>query len=299
MKRSWAIVLLCMGCGGVAPPSGGYTATTHPIVLIPGLLGFQSLLGAIDYFPGIVEALAQDGAQAFTVHVSQAADSIVRGEELIPQLEQIRAVTGASALNLIGHSQGALDARYVAATRPDLVASVTSVNGVNRGSPVADWALSLPIGLGPAAIQAMSDLMQLASGSSDPNDGKAALEFLRPSTVAAFNAKYPAGLPNTPCGQGNAVEAGIHFYSWAGQGWLTNPVDLLDPDWLLLGLNVAEDNDGLVGRCTTHLGEVIRDDYLSNHFDAVNGLAGLVSPLGVDPKEVFRMHANRLKGDGL
>jgi triacylglycerol lipase len=231
--------------------------------------------------------------------VSQAADSIVRSAEIIPQLEEIRVATGANKLNLIGHSQGVLDARYLAATRPDLVASVTSVNGANRGSPVADWALSLPIGLGPAAIQAMGDLLKLASGSSDPNDGKAALAFLSTTNVAAFNAKYPAGLPATPCGAGNAVEGGIHFYSWAGQGWLTNPVDLLDPDWMLLGLNVAEDNDGLVGRCTTHLGVVIRDDYLGNHFDAVNGVAGLVSPLGVDPKAIFRMHANRLKADGL
>jgi triacylglycerol lipase len=48
-----------------------------------------------------------------------------------------------------------------------------------------------------------------------------------------------------------------------------------------------------------HLGEVIRDDYLGNHIDAVNMIDGLVAPSGPDPKALFRMHANRMKSDGL
>jgi triacylglycerol lipase len=313
MKRVLAIaccfpMLMMIECGGVAPSSAtndeaalgsGYTATHHPIVLLHGLLGFQSLLGAVDYYPGIVDALKTDGAQVFTVHASQAADSMVRGAQIIPQLEAIRTATGASKLNLIGHSQGALDARFIAATRPDLVASVTSVHGPNQGSQVAEWALSLPLGLGPAAIQALSDLIKMTSGSSDPNDAKAALEFLRPSSIAAFNTAYPMGVPSTACGEGNAVDGGIYYFSWGGQGWLTNPVDILDPDWMMLGINVAEGNDGLVGRCSTHLGRVIRDDYLANHIDATNLMFGMVSPFGPSPVELFRVHANRMKGLGL
>jgi triacylglycerol lipase len=277
----------------------GYTATRNPIVLIPGLLGFKSLLGIVDYFPGIIDALEEDGAQVFVAHVSQANDSITRAKEILPQLELLRAATGATKFNLIGHSQGAVDARYLAAIRPDLVASVTSVYGPNLGSPVAAWALTLPIGLGTGTIQALSDLFMLTSGSSDPNDAKAALEFLTPASMAKFDAQYPAGMPTTPCGQGNTVDNGIYYYSWGGQGWLTNPVDILDPDWMLLGGNDSESNDGLVGRCSTHLGQVIRDDYLGNHIDAVNMIAGLIAPTAPDPKTLFRLHANRLQGAGL
>jgi triacylglycerol lipase len=59
-----------------------------------------------------------------------------------------------------------------------------------------------------------------------------------------------------------------------------------------------EDNDGLVSRCSSHLGEVIRDDYPMNHFHSVNQLMGLV-PEGVDPVGLYVEHARRLKQAGL
>jgi len=42
-------------------------------------------------------------------------------------------------VNLIGHSQGGLDVRYVAAVRPDLVASVTTIGAPHQGAQVADY----------------------------------------------------------------------------------------------------------------------------------------------------------------
>jgi triacylglycerol lipase len=278
---------------------GTYTATQYPIVLIQGLLGFQKLFGSIDYFNGIPEALEADGAQVFTVHVSQAADSVTRGKQLVPQLEALRTLTGAPKFNLIGHSQGAMDARYLAAVRPDLVASVTSVSGPHQGSPAADAVLAFPLGLGTAGLQGLADFFELLSGSIDPNDAKAALEMLKPSGAAAFAALYPAAMPATPCGQGAPVVAGIPYFSWSGQGSLTNAVDVMDASWVTLGLMAGTENDGLVPRCSSHLGLVIRDDYVANHIDEVNLMFGLVSPFGPDPKQLFRQQANRLKNLGL
>jgi triacylglycerol lipase len=60
-----------------------------------------------------------------------------------------------------------------------------------------------------------------------------------------------------------------------------------------------EQNDGLVGKCSSHWGKVIRDDYPWNHLDEVNqafGLRGLFSP---DPVAMYRAQANRLKSLGL
>ncbi|MCV5343391.1 alpha/beta fold hydrolase, partial [Escherichia coli] len=70
--------------------------------------------------------------------VSATNSSEVRGEQLLAQVETLLAAIGAEKVNLIGHSHGGPTTRYVASVRPDLVASVTSIGGVNKGSKVAD-----------------------------------------------------------------------------------------------------------------------------------------------------------------
>jgi len=57
-------------------------------------------------------------------------------------------------------------------------------------------------------------------------------------------------------------------------------------------------DDGLVGRCASHFGQVIRDDYPMNHLHAVNLFFGLVGP-DVDPVQLYVDHARRLKQAGL
>lgn len=130
----------------VGPPAQaqtGYTATRHPIVLVHGLFGFDSVLG-IDYFYGIPDALRQSGAKVYVAQVSAANSTEVRGEQLLAQVKNILALSGASKVNLIGHSHGGPTIRYVAGVAPQLVASATSVAGVNRGSRVADIVRGVP-----------------------------------------------------------------------------------------------------------------------------------------------------------
>src|ERR1035437_7341544 len=96
------------------------------------------MFGVWDYFNGIPSGLTSNGATVYLAQLSQANSDAVRGEQLLAQIQQILATSGAKKVNLIGHSMGGLDARYVAAVRPDLVASVTTVSTPHLGSPVAD-----------------------------------------------------------------------------------------------------------------------------------------------------------------
>ena len=114
------------------------TATRYPLVLVPGMLGFVRLV-LYPYWYGIIPALRRGGANVIAVQVSPVNSNEVRGEELLLQIQSILRETGADKVNLIGHSQGSLTARYAAAKRPDLVASVTSVAGPNHGSELADY----------------------------------------------------------------------------------------------------------------------------------------------------------------
>src|SRR5262245_14390617 len=92
-----------------------YTHTQYPIVLCHGMAGFDSLFGVVDYFYGIESALESGGATVYVTHVPAFDATEARGEELLAEVEDIVARSGAKKVNLIGHSHGGLDVRYVAA----------------------------------------------------------------------------------------------------------------------------------------------------------------------------------------
>src|SRR5262249_51525807 len=107
------------------------------------------------------------------------------------------------------------------------------------------------------------------------------------------------GVPTTACGNGATSIGGIKLYSWGGTGVLTNALDVSDPALGISSLFYDQANDGLVERCSSRFGSVIRDNYFFNHLDAVNQVLGLGSIFESNPTTVFRTHANRLKNAGL
>jgi triacylglycerol lipase len=279
--------------------------TKYPIVLAHGMSGFDDIAGLVDYWYGIPGDLRDYGAKVYVTTVSQFNSTELRGEQLIDQIETIVAISGKPKVNLIGHSHGGLDVRYVAAVRPDLVASVTSVGSPHKGADLATWLEenvedgSFTQGVIAALAESLGDVLAFLTGHSNPQDAIAALGSLSASGLATFNASYPQGVPTTSCGEGAFVVNGIRYYSWSGTGVLTNALDILDPLMAITSVFYSEANDGLVGRCSSHLGDVIRDNYFHNHIDEINHTLGLVSIFESNPKTVFRNHANRLKNLGL
>jgi triacylglycerol lipase len=296
-------VKLLLGTSGAEQ---GYTATQYPIVLVHGFLGFDNV-GPFEYFYGIPAALRSGGAKVFTPQVSAVNSTEVRGEQLLLEVQKIIAVTGKSKVHLVGHSHGGPTVRYVASVRPDLVASVTSVGGVNKGSIVADIVIGLaPEGsLSNAVLISVADgigaLVSFLSGSSGlPQNAMAAQRSLSTRGAAKFNEAYPEGVPTSECGEGAYEVNGVAYFSWSGASTYTNVLDPLDPLLFSVGLAFGgEKNDGLVASCSTHLGKVIRDDYAMNHADEINQSVGIVNLFEVNPITVYRQHANRLKGMGL
>jgi triacylglycerol lipase len=278
----------------------GYTQTRYPIVLVHGLFGFDNI-GPVEYFYGIPSALRSGGAVVYLTQVSAANSTEVRGEQLLTQVRQILAATGAAKVNLIGHSHGGPTARYVAAVRPDLVASVSSVGGVNKGSKVADILAGLAPNTAGALADGIAGLVNFLSGGHGlPQNGKAALLSLSTSGTLAFNQRYPQGVPTTACGEGAYVVNGVQYFSWSGGSLATNVLDVTDP--FIVGTGLAfgfSKSDGLVASCSSHLGRVIRDDYGMNHLDEVNQTVGITNLFETSPVTVFRQHANRLQAAGL
>jgi len=312
MRRPISLTCAVVALVALAHPAGAFcwwncntAKTQYPIVLAHGMAGFDELFGVYEYWYGIPGALKDKGATVFVTSVSQFNSTEARGEQLIDQVETITAITGKPKVNLIGHSHGGLDVRYVGAVRPDLVASVTSVGSPHKGADLADY-LSANVEGGSFTESVLSyfanslgTVLGLLSGSSNPQDAIAALGSLSSSGAAAFNASHPQGVPTSACGEGAPVVNGIRYYSWSGTGVLTNVFDVSDVALGLTSLFYGEWNDGLVGRCSSHLGDVIRDNYFQNHLDEVNQVLGLVSIFESNPKTLFKNHANRLKNQGL
>ena len=310
MKRSWMcccllVVLMLPQVRVAQAGTWQYTATRYPIVLVPGALGFGSLKSIYDYWFGITHALQDGGANVHLVQLSPLNSTEVRGEQLVAQIEDILAVTGADKVNLIGHSHGGLAARYAAAVLEEKVASVTTVASPHFGAPLADELLAAPRGINwqswlSASLSGIARMLAALSDFNYPNSLPAMLHSVSFEGVAAFNQRYPHGVPDQPCGEGAPSVNGQRYYSWSGIGRLTNILDVSDPFFLSVSrYQRGADSDGLVSACSSHFGTVLRDDYYLNHLDLINQLLGLV-PMGhTNPIAVYRLHANRLREEGL
>jgi len=289
-----ALLLGLLGVTGPAAAQSGFTKTRYPIVLAEGL-------GGIDFFQ-VAEALRAGGATVFLTTVDPGNSSTVRGQELLDQIEDVLAMTGASKVNLIGHSQGGLDARYILGTKPQVLASVTTVGTPHQGTPVADVALGLqlvsPLFVNEITLALANLITEFTSGGQRAGNTEAALVQLSSAGSAAYNRRFPAGLPTRRCGAGPASANGVALYSWGGASVATNAADISDGLLALTSLSfLGADNDGLVGRCSNHFGTVLKDDFRMNHLDEINQLNGLVGR--DDPVAQYRAQANRLLNQGL
>ncbi|SDW35231.1 esterase/lipase family protein [Marinobacter mobilis] len=320
MKKLYLAVLCLIGAAASVPAQAGWLSslfdwneakTRHPIVLVPGIFAFDSIAG-VDYWYRIPAALEAEGATVFVPEINAFESSVMRGESLIAQLDEIRAASGGriTRFNLIGHSQGGMTSRYVMNVRPDLVASVSTAHTPHQGSPLAD----IVTGVAPEGTlqgvtfeilaNAIGDLVNLLSGYDGDDSNIYAMlgEFNQPG-AAAFNTQFPAGLPASACGEGASQVTingqNIRLYSWSGTSTITSVVDPSDALFAITGLAINEANDGVTGRCSSHFGDVIKDNYTMNHIDVNNQVLGLVSLFETSPETLFRNHANRLKQAGL
>ncbi|MBX3188059.1 MAG: alpha/beta fold hydrolase [Labilithrix sp.] len=195
-----------------APPSAGASpapaapaklGAPYPVVLLHGMGGFGKLeLGPIGvtYFNGVVEDLAKRGEAVYVTLVPPYDSSEVRAKALAKQIDEILARTGKAKVNLVGHSQGGLDARVITSPQGlgygDRVASVTTVATPHRGSKVADAVLGL-LGALPASVidDITSDLLQLVQKTAyelqtDPRLRAQLVELSEKHMSTVFNPKY-------------------------------------------------------------------------------------------------------------
>lgn len=286
-----------------------YAKTKYPIVFVHGFgLGFNRIgtdRVGLDYWYQIPQDLARHGARVFAAELSAVNSNELRGEQLLIQIDEVRAVTGQQKINLIGHSQGGPTIQYIEAVAPQKVASLTAIAGAMQGTPVFVNASKTPL-LEPF-IQAFGSLlgysMNVLNQNQYPVEITAALDAMHPEKIQRFNALYGSSAILKDCNsQGTKITSnGIHHYSWMGNRQVTNAVDVIESTVVTLGGSFLKGspNDGALPLCSGRYGHIIRQDYQHNHFDEVNQFFGIIGTFAQDPVALYRQHANRLKLQGL
>ncbi len=238
-------------------------ALRHPVVLAHGILGFDSIqVGGLqqEYFRGLATRLRRLGMNVYAVRLPPLATVSARAQALA---EAVQALPH-ERVNIIAHSMGALDGRY-AVSRLGIgrrVASLTTVGGPHRGTPIAD--------LGTGLLGEKLGLKKMCAALSLDVE---AFWDLTTRRMEKFNVEVPD-------------VRGVAYASYVGvcNGTL-NP--LLLPSYLYLKTSVGA-NDGLVPAHSQEWGEVlgrIEADHWAQigwgrGFDAAGFYAELVRELG-------------------
>lgn len=280
--------------GGAAVGSG----PPYPFVLAHGFFGFENFAG-LDfetYFFNVKTYLASHGEVVDTPAVDPFNDSDYRGAQLLVAVQAFLAQTGAAKVNIIGHSQGGLDARVVANLRPDLVASVVTISTPHDGSPVGDVAMKLLADPNSQAI--VDELTQLIGGPLYDTVGNAtsltkALYLFSQPGITAFNKAHPdspgifyASIGGRSSLRGNDEDctgdvAQPFITSWYGTLDPLNP--LFDAFAILLAGDQDYVNDGLVRAKDARRGQ-FWGCLPADHVDEIGQILGENPGLGNDWK---------------
>ena len=173
-----------------------YKTTKLPIVLAHGLLGFDELhiggklLPGIRYWRGITEALTANGIKVVTATVPASASIEERAEKLGQDIEQ---KAGGESVNVVAHSMGGLDARYmISRLKPPNVniLSLTTIASPHRGSAFADYVFDQIGSTRLPTIYRTLDRLKLETGAFDQLTRKYMLETFNPSTPDRPDVKY-------------------------------------------------------------------------------------------------------------
>ncbi len=164
--------------------------TKYPILLLHGM-GFHDRLPIHYYWGRIPRVLRKHGASVWFGDQDGNATTMRNARFLQNVIRRILAETGAEKINIIAHSKGGLEARYLVSTlgMGDVIASVTTISTPHNGSVTVDKLL----GKFPTAIRigsAVTDFGRRMLGDRDPHTYWTICQFTT-DYMRRFNLRNP------------------------------------------------------------------------------------------------------------
>ena len=217
------------GCIDAVNPSPDFAPTRYPIVLVNGI----DVSPGFRYSQRIQDVMHEVGGHEVYLAIDTPFETPQRRAVVLwERVQEVLEESGAEKVNLVCHSLGGLDCRYlvspgglhwdVDASHEDIVrtvASITMISTAHRGTPAADAALGyLPDADRTEAIDALATFFGAAfTGEALEEDAhlRESIASLSSSATAAFNAEI--------------VDApGIYYQSFAG---FSRPFGTPDEDY--------------------------------------------------------------------
>lgn len=158
----------------------------YPVLLVHGF-GFRDRK-RLNYWGRIPKLLENKGIKVFYGNQDSSATIETNSRILKERLESILKETGAEKVNIIAHSKGGLEARYLISTlrMQDKIASLTTVGTPHRGSKTIEI---VPSGI-LKIIGFFMDIGMWILGDRHPDAYIASLAF-RTDKAAEFNVANP------------------------------------------------------------------------------------------------------------
>ncbi|MGB1700110.1 MAG: esterase/lipase family protein, partial [Nannocystaceae bacterium] len=114
--------------------------TRYPVLLMHGMAGTETYINVLDYWFQLEEVVLPPGFNVQIRVVDAFQSTEVRAQQWLAHVDAMVAAGIGRKFNLIGHSQGGLDARLVTASPEALgrVESVVTIAAPHLGTPAAE-----------------------------------------------------------------------------------------------------------------------------------------------------------------
>lgn len=263
--------------------------TKYPLLMVHGI--FFRDWQHINYWGRIPQALSSCGAKIFYGGQQSAAPVAQSAGELAENLKKILTETGAEKVNIIAHSKGGLDSRYMISNlgMAEHVASLTTINTPHRGCVFAKSLMdSLPKRFIAHLEKRYNSIFRLL-GDTRP-DFLGGVMDLRSDVCEEFNRQVPD------------VEGVVYQSIMSTMGSPKSAGFPLNFTWRLVKKYDREPNDGLVASSSAPWGDFLGEYTVKgkrgiSHGDVIDMLWEDIP--GFDIRELYIGIVKGLKARGL
>lgn len=163
--------------------------TKYPILMLHGM-GFRDIK-LICYWGRIPDVLRDNGANVFYGYQDSNGSVESNAKQIRVSLDNILCQTGADKVNIIAHSKGGLDARYMISSigYGDKVATLTTMSTPHNGSFTIDKIMKIPGWLFKPGCS-VADVWFRILGDKHPSTYKA-IDLLSTGGAEVFNKNNP------------------------------------------------------------------------------------------------------------